>query len=72
MPAGGADAAAEGTTKTGAPKEHFGHGHDARVEAGKKGGHISVRPRALHAQTESFTALVADNKSSHLHTSCHT
>ena len=47
MPAGGADAAHEGTTKTGAPKEHFGSGHDARVEAGKKGGHISVRPRAL-------------------------
>ena len=48
MPAGGADAAHEGTTKTGAPKEHFGSAHEARVEAGKKGGHISVRPRALH------------------------
>ncbi len=29
------------TTKTGAPREHFGSGHEARVEAGKKGGHIS-------------------------------
>ena len=32
---------AEGTTKTGAPKEHFGHGHEARVEAGRKGAEIS-------------------------------
>ena len=48
--AGGTDAGHEGTTKTGAPKEHFGSGHGARVEAGKKGGHISVRTRALHPQ----------------------
>ena len=48
MSAGGAHAAHEGTTKTGASKEHFGSGHDARVEAGKKGGHISVRTRAVH------------------------
>ncbi|KAK9830993.1 hypothetical protein WJX81_006538 [Elliptochloris bilobata] len=42
---------AEGTTKTGAPKEHFGHGHEARVEAGKKGGHISAE-RSEEARKE--------------------
>ena len=56
---------AEGTTKTGAPKEHFGHGHAARVEAGKKGAEISssrseeARKEAARKARPPFTAAFA-------------